>query len=245
MMDASLPSGRRLSGGNTLKAVIDILMVVCASLVAYVLEDVAASNGWIAISSEAKGVSGVLAGALAAVGIVVARGGSFADLGFRRPERWARVPLQVAAILIVFIVAQALVPVLVSSFVAVPAPDLSKYDAIAGNPGAALLLALVLPVTASIPEEIIYRGFLMGRLSSVFGLDMRGNVMTVLIQALFFGSVHFAWGIGGMAMTFIMGLVWGTAYILCGRNLWIVIFAHSAGHLLFVTQLYMGTSLIV
>jgi membrane protease YdiL (CAAX protease family) len=42
-----------------------------------------------------------------------------------------------------------------------------------------------------------------------------------------------------------MGIVWGTAYLLCGRNLWIVILAHSAGHILFVIQLYLGKSIIL
>lgn len=31
-------------------------------------------------------------------------------------------------------------------------------------------------------------------------------------------------------MTFIMDIVWMTAFILCGRNLWVVILAHSEGH---------------
>ena len=106
-------------------------------------------------------------------------------------------------------------------------------------------MALILPLTASIPEEVIYRGFLVGRLSGFFGQDIRGASMTVLVQALIFGSIHFQWGIGGMIMTFIMGAIWGTAYLLCGRNLWIVILAHSAGHILLVTQLYLGESIIV
>jgi membrane protease YdiL (CAAX protease family) len=69
--------------------------------------------------------------------------------------------------------------------------------------------------------------------------------MTVLVQALAFGAVHFMWGIGGVIVTVMMGIVWGTAYLLCGRNLWVVILAHSAGHILFVIQLYLGISIII
>jgi hypothetical protein len=50
--------------------------------------------------------------------------------------------------------------------------------------------------------------------------------------------VHFQWGLGGIFATSIMGAVWGFAYLLCGRNLWIVILAHSMAHLALVTQLY-------
>ena len=122
---------------------------------------------------------------------------------------------------------------------------MSRYDEITGNLGAAIAMALVLPVTASIPEEIIYRGFLMGRLSDIFGRNTSGSFITVLVQALAFGSVHFMWGIGGVIVTVIMGIVWGTAYLLCGRNLWVVIIAHSTGHVLFAIQLYFGMSIIV
>ena len=63
--------------------------------------------------------------------------------------------------------------------------------------------------------------------------------MSVGVQALIFGAAHFQWGIGGIIMTVTMGIVWGTAYLVCGRNLWVVILAHSAGHVLFAIQLYL------
>lgn len=46
-------------------------------------------------------------------------------------------------------------------------------------------------------------------------------------------------------MTLIMGLVWGTAYLLCGRNIWVVILAHSGGHVLLVTRLYFAAPFIL
>ena len=227
------------------KLIIDIMIVFGVSALALVLEDFANTQGWITVGAEARGVSAVLSGALAAVGIIYARGGTLADLGFRQPERWAIVPFQVVAILAAFVAAQALAPLLVSWFIAMPEPDLSRYDSITGNLSAAITMALILPLTASIPEEVIYRGFLIGRLSDVFGTNKRGASITVLVQALAFGSAHFMWGVGGMIVTVMMGIVWGTAYLLCGRNLWIVILAHSTGHILFVIQLYLGLSIII
>jgi membrane protease YdiL (CAAX protease family) len=140
---------------------------------------------------------------------------------------------------------QAVAPLLVGFFIDLPEPDLSKYDSIAGNISVALTYVLLLPFTASIPEEIIYRGFLMGRLTEIFGWTRRGQVMTVFIQALVFGSVHFEWGVGGVIVTFMMGLVWGTAYLLCGRNLWVVIIAHSTAHTLGILQGYLSASIII
>lgn len=227
------------------KLIIDIVIVAAVSVLTFLLEGLAITQGLIPIGAEARGVSSVLGGALAAVGLVLARGGSLADLGFKHPDNWNKVPFQIVTILLAFVATQAIAPLLVSSFMTLPEPDMSRYDAITGNIGAAIALALVLPFTASIPEEIIYRGFLMGRLSEIFGHSTPGSLMTVLVQALSFGSVHFMWGIGGVIVTAIMGIVWGVSYLLCGRNLWVVILAHSTGHILFAIQLYFGISLIV
>ena len=245
MTDASIAVNHRAAEVKPATHMVDILIVVAVSGLAFLLEDLAIAHGWVPFATEIRGVFSVLAGAFAVLGVVRARGGRMADLGFRRPTNWTAVPFQVVGILAVFVMAQTLGPLLVSSFVSLPEPDLSRYDVIAGNLGAAILMALVLPLTAAIPEEIIYRGFLIGRLSEVFGRNPVSASMSVLVQALVFGMIHFQWGIGGMIMTFVMGIIWGTAYLLCGRNLWIVIFAHSAGHILLVIQLYLATSIII
>jgi membrane protease YdiL (CAAX protease family) len=237
---AIVPDGS--AGAHPMKPLVDIAIVFAVSALAFFLEDLVTSRGWLTIGPEARGVTPVLGGALAAIGIVFARGGTLADLGFRRPERWASVPWQAAAILIAFIAGELLVPKLVGLFISLPEPDLSRYDALAGNLRAAIVMALLLPLTASIPEEIIYRGFLIGRLTDVFGQNFGGAFLSVLFQALVFGAVHYMWGVGGMIVTVIMGIVWGTAYLLCGRNLWALILAHSTGHILGVIQLYLGPS---
>jgi len=224
---------------------VDILLVLTVTAIAYVLEDLAIARGWIPFASEVRGASSVLAGAASAFALLIIRGGSLADIGLRQPESWARVAFQGFAILIVFVAAQTLLPLLLSLFINLPAPDMSRYDAIAGNLTGAILFALVLPLSASIPEEIIYRGFFMERMSRIFGSGIEGSSLSVLFQALVFSMIHFQWGIGGMLMTLIMGIIWGTAFLLCGRNLWVVILAHSGGHILFVVQLYLAEPLVI
>lgn len=245
MIDVAMSENRGVSAAKPTELLIDIMIVIAASGVAFYLEDLVFAQGWLPFGEEVRGAFSVIVGAITAVGVVFSRGGTLADLGFRRPQRWAIVPLQVLAILIAFIAVQTLAPLLVSSFIDMPQPDLSRYDSIAGNLPAAIGMVLVLPLTASIPEEIIYRGFLIGRLSDIFGRHPGGAFLTVLVQGLVFGAIHFQWGIGGMIVTVIMGIVWGIAYLWCGRNLWIVILAHSAGHILLVVQLYMAESIIL
>ena len=214
--------------------ILDILILIAVSAGAYFAESWARGRGIITLGEDWRGVAAVLAGAATALGLQFARGGTLRDIGFRRPRRWRTVPLWAVGILAAWIATQALAPILVSRFVELPAPDLSRHSAVAGNLRAALFMALALPFTASIPEEIIYRGFLMDRLTRIFGSGVGGAVMTVLVQSIFFGSVHFGWGLGGMIMTAMMGAVWGTAFLLCGRNLWIMIIAHTLGHILYI-----------
>ena len=143
----------------------DIAIVALVSVLAFLAEMAAAD--FLPWGDEARGVIAVLAGAVAAVARTLLRGGTLADLGFRRPRRWAIVPLWALAIFVAFVVAQNAAPLLVASFVELPQPDMSRYDYVRGNLGAAISIALVLPMTASIPEEIIYRGFLIERLTHV------------------------------------------------------------------------------
>ena len=81
------------------------------------------------------------------------------------------------------------------------------------------------------------------RISLLIGIGaalISGIIGTIMgVMAGYFG------GRVDMIVTFMMGLVWGTAYLWCDRNLWVVILAHSTGHVLFVIQLYHGASIVV
>lgn len=216
----------------------DIALVTAISAGAYVAEMHARAAGLLDLGEESKGALAVLAGAAAALILVFLRGQSLRDLGFRRPKRLWTAPFWIIGIMIAFIAAQLFAPAALAPFFDLSAPDMSRYDNIYQNFPAALTMALTLPLTAAIPEEIIYRGFLMGRLTRIFGAGFAGAVLTVLVQSAIFGAVHFEWGPGGVILAGLMGAVWGTAFLLCGRNLWIVILAHSSAHVLLVTQLY-------
>jgi membrane protease YdiL (CAAX protease family) len=227
-------------GGSPTGPAMDILIVSAASIGAFALESWASSAGLVDAGDAARGAFAVIVGVLTTLAVVRHRGETWSDLGFKRPARWSTVPLWVVGILGAFVVGQTLAPKLLSVFIELPQPDFSRYDAIVGNLPAAIAMALILPLTAAIPEEIIYRGFLIGRLEAIFGGLSAGPVLAVAVQSLVFALIHFAWGIGGILLAGIMGAIWGTAYMLCGRNLWIVIMAHSGGHILLVVGLYLS-----
>ena len=214
----------------------DVAIVLIASVAAFLGEVALAERlPW---GAEARGVLAVLTGTAAAIWLTLRNHGSLAELGFVRPKRWSTVPLWVLGILVAFVVTQNAAPLLLAPFFDLPQPDLSRYDMIRGNLPVAIGFAIMLPLAAAVPEEILYRGFLINRLILVLGPGRSRTILAVLLQSLIFGAVHFQWGIGGIVATSLMGAVWGAAFLACGRNLWIVILAHSAAHLALVAQLY-------
>jgi membrane protease YdiL (CAAX protease family) len=226
------PPGRN----EPIRPLTDIALVIGVSAAAFAGELILA--GYLPWGEEARGVLAVLAGAITAIWLTLKRGGSLADLGLTRPRRWWTVPFWALGILVAFVAAQALVPPLISQFFELPAPDMSRYDFVRGDAFAAISMALLLPLTAAVPEEIVYRGFLIRQFEGLYGGGAGAAALAVLSQAIIFGLVHFQWGLGGIVVASIMGLVWGIAFMLCGRNLWIVILAHSAAHIALVLQLY-------
>ena len=219
-----------------LRAASEIGVVMLVSVLAFVGEVAAADTlPW---GIESRGVLAVLCGCLAALAVTRVAGRPLSHLGFQKPARWWTAIPWAVGIFLFFGVAQNLVPIMVNLIIELPQPDYSRYDFIRGNLPAAILMAIGLPLLAAIPEEVIYRGFLIERLHVTLGEFSGSEYLAVVLQAFIFGAVHFQWGVGGVLVTVIMGLVWGLAFLLCGRNLWIVIIAHSLGHVVLVSQIY-------
>jgi len=87
----------------------------------------------------------------------------------------------------------------------------------------ALMMLVVLPIVAG-GEELLFRGALIGALG--FGLDLPLPALVVGSSVLF-GAGHSAQGAVGVGATMAMGLVLGTAFVLTG-SLVVVIVAHYA-----------------
>lgn len=112
--------------------------------------------------------------------------------------------------------------------------DMSNYNYL-NNIFMLILTLCGVYIVSSFGEEVIYRAFLINRISEL-GLDATyGKAVAVIISALIFGLVHFEWGITGMVSTAMMGLVMAIFYLKYQKNLWILVLAHA----------YMDTLLLV
>jgi uncharacterized protein len=106
-------------------------------------------------------------------------------------------------------------------------PDLSSIMELFGN-WKMLLLALALTWTlAAFGEEMVYRGYLMNRVTDLVGKSRAGWATALLLVSVVFGLAHYYQGITGITENFIDGLLLGLIYFAAGRNLWAPIVAHG------------------
>lgn len=104
--------------------------------------------------------------------------------------------------------------------------DTSDFADLQGNI-AMLLLLLVLGWTlAAVGEELAYRGFVLTRLTELFGGSRAAVVLSVLLSSVLFGLAHTEQGVVGVALAGIDGAAYA-ALRLRYRTLWAPVLAHG------------------
>lgn len=119
-------------------------------------------------------------------------------------------------------------------------PDVDSYQYVKENPWIFIITLLGVYLVSSFGEELVYRGFLIQRISSVLEDVKFGKTYSVLISALIFGLAHYTWGVTGMVQTGFMGLVLGTFYIRFTKALIILILAHMFMDTLLLASIYLA-----
>lgn len=168
------------------------------------------------------------------------RGQSWAHFGlhFGKPTWRAarRAFLQSLLVLVAAMAAFVLGSIVMANLVGIPeSADMSRYNYIHGNFPMLILALAGVYIVSAFGEEVIYRGFLIHRLTEM-GSDRRlVRAFAVAVSAVVFGLVHFDWGPMGVVQTGFMGAALGVSYLLVRRNLWVLVLAHG----------YMDTTLLV
>ena len=118
--------------------------------------------------------------------------------------------------------------------------DLSGYDFLKGNLPMLLLSLLGVYIVSSFGEEVVYRGFLINRITELKPDGRHMRVIALLGSSVLFGLAHWGWGLAGVVQTGFMGLGLGIAYLLVGRNLWINVLAHVYMDTILLVPLYLA-----
>ena len=152
-----------------------------------------------------------------------------------------RTVLQSVVVLVIALVAFAGGSVLASFRGTAPEPaDMSSYSYLEGNLPMLLLSLAAVYVVSSFGEEVVYRGFLMNRLTEMTESSRAAWYASAVISAVVFGLAHFDWGFAGVVQTTMMGLALAVSYLLVKRNLWVLVLAHACIDTLLLIQLYQG-----
>jgi len=148
--------------------------------------------------------------------------------------------------LVVFVLAMlgfVIGSIVMANITGIPEPsDMSAYDYLKDNIGLVLLSLVGIYIVSSFGEEVVYRGFLITRITELVGNTKWGRVFAVLIGAIVFGFAHYGWGPMGIVQTFFMGLALGICYLWLKKKLWILVLAHAYMDTILILQLFLSGS---
>lgn len=120
--------------------------------------------------------------------------------------------------------------------------DMSGYSYLKDNVGMLLLVLVGVYIGSSFGEEVIYRAFLINRISELGHQSKKATIIAVTLSSIIFGLVHFQWGPVGMVQTGCMGLAMGICYIWLKKRLWILILAHAYMDTILLVKLYLDSN---
>jgi membrane protease YdiL (CAAX protease family) len=156
------------------------------------------------------------------------------EIGYVRPKSWiGSIVVGITfGIAFKFLMKAIVMPLLGAD------PINQAYHYLAGNPAALPAAVWTMIVVAGFGEETVFRGYMFERLGKLLGGSLVARIVTVLVTAALFGSLHyFEQGLAGAQQATITGLVFGTIFAITGR-IWMLMCAHAAFDLTAVAMIY-------
>jgi membrane protease YdiL (CAAX protease family) len=158
------------------------------------------------------------------------------EIGYVRPKSWTASLLVGIAFGILFkLLMKAIVMPLLGAN-----PINQTYHYLVGNRAALPAVVFTMIVVAGFGEETVFRGYMFERFGKLLGRSTTAQIVTVLVTAGLFGSMHyFEQGLAGAQQATITGLVFGTVFAVTGRS-WVLMCAHAAYDLTAVALIYLN-----
>lgn len=187
---------------------------------------------WIALAVGAIALESdyviFIAALVAIVAVAIETRAPLRALGLSRPRSMARtlvVGIALGIVLLAF--SKLMLTPIVERATGIPR-DLSAFDFLRGDAAAFVRLLPLVWLGAALGEEIVFRGFLIGRLEVAFGGASRlATGASIVLATALFAFAHAYQGPTGILITGMLGLVFAVLFVATGRNLWINVIAHG------------------
>lgn len=105
-------------------------------------------------------------------------------------------------------------------------PDLSDFKDVVGNIQLLLVILAANIVLAGVGEELVWRGYVLGRVAEALGTRWNWIIALVTVNVVF-GLAHSYQGEAGMTQAAVQGFLLGLLYLKTGKNLMAPIVAHT------------------
>jgi membrane protease YdiL (CAAX protease family) len=158
----------------------------------------------------------------------------WSELGFVRPRSWiATVSIGVVFGTAFKLAMKAIVMPLLG------APEINQaYHYLADNSAELPGMMAVVIFGAGFGEEFVFRGFLFERLGKLLGSGVPAKAAIIVLTSVYFGGIHyFVQGFSAVEQSTIMGLVFGTIFMI-RKRIFILMVAHAAFDVVAVLIIY-------
>jgi uncharacterized protein len=163
----------------------------------------------------------------------------FRSIGFKTKQNWPRLILICLIIGIVIEISFQILFNPILENITDSKIDLSAYDHLRGNILNYLIMILVGWIVGGFIEEILFRGFLITRISGFFKHNTLGDIIGLLTTSAAFGYSHMYQGWSGVLSTGLISLIFGIIYLNSGKNLWYPILTHGFVNMAALTIIYL------
>ena len=167
------------------------------------------------------------------------RQGSFAEIGFRRPESWPRTVLLGLGLGFVIQLAYSVLVDPLLEHLTRNEIDVSMLDGMRGHFVNYVIMLAVGWVIGGFLEEMLFRGYILKRVKRVLGEGWVAVAVAVLLPAVAFGLAHSYQGPAGMLSTGSIGLILGAIFVWNRYNLWLPIMVHGFIDMVGITFIYL------
>lgn len=211
--------------GERMAALFDVLVVLLAICAAWVFTRWALYPA-LSVPANAPMILRPISGFLAAWLLLRRRGQRFASVGFVRPgSLWRALLAAVLLYLAQMAASEWVSPWLGQVLHANSQPSFILY--IRGKLVPFVGWLAIGWAVGAFAEELLFRGFLLRRVSQSAGGGALGFGLGVLGQALLFGALHLYGGPFAFVHATLFAVLSGCAFALAGQNLWPLILVHG------------------